>query len=361
MKHDMLEKLAETMYSFKAYPDDNDFSSVAKALISKHPCLTEPGPQPGWYRWKNSLKFKMANYCSKLRKAGCEDFAVNGSKRSRANPEGEAFSKNIKWPRRGEANYLPNLPEGHEKSLEDDRNMLVEEMKIKQPNGSLISKLMDLTFPLRRREIVRNEAAVQDMAERWPALFMERQVFAEFNRIASKNLEGDFFEALDQYTPSFIQLFSCKKGTVGKKLTEMKQQIDLMTPDVTARRTVVLKGLPIVLGDNSSDFYVSCFDTTKEEAFASLTVGVLTVLSEDGPSSLPISTAIVLEGGIAMDNIKNFPQAVCLLFGLMYALHLDYPKCMANTLKFIQMVMLGLRGKSLPPKLLTLKNSLLVN
>ncbi|XP_039620658.1 uncharacterized protein LOC120536401 [Polypterus senegalus] len=100
-------------------------------------------------------------------------------------------------------------------------------------------------------------------------------------------------------------------------------------------------------------------DTTKEEAMASLTVGVLTVLSEDGPSSLPISTAIVLEGGIAMDDIKNFPQAVCLLFGLTYALHLDYPKYMANTLKFIQMVMLGLQGKSLPPKLLTLKNSLL--
>ncbi|CAM4528940.1 unnamed protein product [Leuciscus chuanchicus] len=42
MKHDILEKLAETMYSFKAYPEDDDFSSVAKALISKHPCLTEP-------------------------------------------------------------------------------------------------------------------------------------------------------------------------------------------------------------------------------------------------------------------------------------------------------------------------------
>ena len=55
MKHDILEKLAETMYSFKAYPKDDDFSSVAKALISKHPCLTEPGPHR-WYGWKNSLK-----------------------------------------------------------------------------------------------------------------------------------------------------------------------------------------------------------------------------------------------------------------------------------------------------------------
>ncbi|KAF7647224.1 hypothetical protein LDENG_00175790, partial [Lucifuga dentata] len=66
------------------------------------------------------------------------------------------------------------------------------------------------------------------MVERWPALFTERQVFAEFNRIASKNLEGDFFEALDQYTPRFIKLFKSKKGTVGQKLTELMQQINLV-------------------------------------------------------------------------------------------------------------------------------------
>lgn len=80
MKHDILEKLAETMYSFKAYSDDDDFSSVAQALISKHPSFTEPGPQPGWYGWKNSLKFKMANCRTKLQKAGCDDVMINGGK-----------------------------------------------------------------------------------------------------------------------------------------------------------------------------------------------------------------------------------------------------------------------------------------
>ncbi|KAK0149796.1 hypothetical protein N1851_009452 [Merluccius polli] len=153
MKHDILEKLAETMYSFKAYPQglkfsvamteirqlgspvvpperqNDDFSSVAKALISKHPCLTEPGPHR-WYGWKNSLKFKMANYRTKLRKDGCENVAINGGKRSKGNLAGESSSKNIKRPKRGEANYLPNLPKGHdETSLENARMVPVEEMK----------------------------------------------------------------------------------------------------------------------------------------------------------------------------------------------------------------------------------------
>ena len=90
----------------------------------------------------------MANYRTKLRKAGCEDVAINGGKRRKGNPEGESSSKNIKRPKRGEANYLPNLPKGHdETSLENARMVLVEEIKKKQPNGILISQMMDQSFP----------------------------------------------------------------------------------------------------------------------------------------------------------------------------------------------------------------------
>lgn len=107
-------------------------------------------------------------------------------------------------------------------------------------------------------------------------------------------------------------------------------------------------------------------DTAKEEVLTSVTVGLLTVVSEDAQQQglnavhlQPISTAIILEGSTVMDNV-NFPQAVCFIFGLMYALHFDYPKRMANTFRFIQTVMLGLGNKTLPPKLLTLRNKLQV-
>ncbi|XP_005477839.2 uncharacterized protein LOC102082521 [Oreochromis niloticus] len=263
MKHDILEKIAESMYTFKAYPDDDDdFTSVAKALISKHPCLTEPGLQPGWYGWKNSLKFKMANYCTKLRKVGFEDVTVNGGKRSKANPVGEYSSKNVKRPKRGEANYLPNFPDGHDEiTLENARKVMADEIKKKLPDATLISQLMDLTFPLRRQEIVKEAPAVQNMAERWPGLFKERQIFAEFFRITSKNLEGDFIETLDQLTPRFIEIFESKKGTTGQKLTELLQDITGFTQDVTALHSVVLKGIPIILGDDATKCYKTCFVT----------------------------------------------------------------------------------------------------
>ena len=61
-------------------------------------------------------------------------------------------------------------------AVEDARKELSEEMKKKRPNGTLVSKLMDQTFPLRRQEIVKQKPAVANLVERWPAVFTERQV-----------------------------------------------------------------------------------------------------------------------------------------------------------------------------------------
>lgn len=110
---------------------------------------------------------------------------------------------------------------------------------------------------------------------------------------------------------------------------------------------------------------VSSEDCDTDETWAQVSVGVLTVVREDvqlTPNQLhlhPVSTANIVEGGIVMDDLPNLPEALCLLFGLSYALHLDYPKAMKNTFDFIQRVMLGLGENKLPPKLQSLKNLLL--
>lgn len=43
MKHDILERLAEIIYGYKAYPTKEEFEVVAKALVAEHPCLKEQG------------------------------------------------------------------------------------------------------------------------------------------------------------------------------------------------------------------------------------------------------------------------------------------------------------------------------
>lgn len=61
-----------------------------------------------------------------------------------------------------------------------------------------------------------------------------------------------------------------------------------------------------------------------------------------------------------MNDLHRLADAIMLLFGLIYALHLSYPKQLIHTSDFIQKVLMGLDdGKMLKPRLLFLKNDLL--
>lgn len=102
-------------------------------------------------------------------------------------------------------------------------------------------------------------------------------------------------------------------------------------------------------------------DSDGDDVLANVSFGTLTVIEDDGIPPGPnllylesVSTGIISEGSIVMDDLKTLPEAFCLLFGLSYALNLDYPKGMTNTFNFVQRVMFRLGQNRL-----TLKNLLL--
>ncbi|KAJ8336120.1 hypothetical protein SKAU_G00250630 [Synaphobranchus kaupii] len=188
---------------------------------------------------------------------------------------------------------------------------------------------MKLDQKLRRKEIVEEQPPGKRMMERWPALFTESQVFAEFYRVASQSLD------------------------------RLLQPINTQANDITTTRTAVLQCLPLHLGDDSSEFFIRVSDSDTNYDFTQVPVGVLSVMTEDTPPKIS-SIAIILEGNLVLDEIPTHAQALCLLFGLIYALHLDYPKGMKNTFEFIQKILLNLGQQKLSPKLQTLKNALLI-
>lgn len=178
-KHNILEVMAAEMYKHKAYPSSKQIGKAAEALVSKHLCLKERGSKTGYEGWKNSLRFKMGNYRTKLSRAGIKDVAVNAGKRSRTNPEGAASRASIKRPRRGEVNFLPNYPQGEtKKTLETQRLRMVEQFKKTSAERDMIllHQHMQRTFALRREEIVNSAPPIAELKDRWPALFCESQV-----------------------------------------------------------------------------------------------------------------------------------------------------------------------------------------
>lgn len=66
LKSDILDALASEIIKYKAYPSTADIDDVAAALVQKFPCLKEKGSASGYYSWKISLKYKMANFRNKI-------------------------------------------------------------------------------------------------------------------------------------------------------------------------------------------------------------------------------------------------------------------------------------------------------
>ncbi|KAM3594457.1 uncharacterized protein V6R79_008214 [Siganus canaliculatus] len=154
------------------------------------------------------------------------------------------------------------------------------------------------------------------MMERWPALFTESQVFAEFYRVASKNLKKELYEALDHHTTGLIDLFKSRKGVVGQSLDRhLLQPINTQINDITTTRSVVLQCLPLHLGDTSSEFFLSCSDADSASDSRQVPFGVLRVLTEATPPELG-SIALILKRNIVIDEIPSTSQAFCLLFSI---------------------------------------------
>ncbi|XP_048102454.1 uncharacterized protein LOC125296540 isoform X2 [Alosa alosa] len=239
-------------------------------------------------------------------------------------------------------------------NMEGARQVLVHEMMKTKPNASLVKKEMDVTFALHRKEFVKDKPVISQMLQRWPALFTESQVYHEFSRVVGENLR-DFFDALDHISTNLMEIFKKKKGLTGQLLAELLRLTK--TSETTDIRRLCLRGLPIILGDDSSAFFKTCSDAADKEAYNETPVGIIIIGEENSPLN-PSRLGIVLEGNVVFDGPANLPQAFCVLFGLTYALHLDYLKYMKNTFLFVQQVMFNLGKSQLPPKIQTLKNQL---
>ncbi|KAL7881027.1 hypothetical protein SRHO_G00032810 [Serrasalmus rhombeus] len=169
VKADTLEKLAESVYSYTAYPSSAQISDVAEALVEKYPCLREPGSFSGYYAWQQSIKYKMANYHTKLGGFG--------------------------------------VPEERRKKVKNVKGL-----------SCMIQEKMAKTSAHRRHGIISQTPSREDIKARWPALFKASHLQDEFQRIITVHLESKFMSKLDEYTPKLLVLFHSRGGAVGLRL-----------------------------------------------------------------------------------------------------------------------------------------------
>ncbi|KAK0155275.1 hypothetical protein N1851_002372 [Merluccius polli] len=214
----------------------------------------------------------------------------------------------------------------------------------------------------------RHEAStppVKELMDRWPALHMQSEVYAEFQRITNQNLPNTFYAKLDRHTPRLMALFRQKASKTGKTADTLADIFKVHDTqelhDVHTRRTTVLHALPVYLHEEVSGFFRTCVVSPNKEISVLLMV-LLTTVSDDATSPVhyhPVRVSVVLEGDVVV-NLPTLADAFLVMFGLIYALHLSYPKGLTNMFEFTQKILLGLDDFKLSPKLQTLKNDLML-
>ncbi|XP_067239633.1 uncharacterized protein [Chanodichthys erythropterus] len=355
VKADILERLAEAMFCYTAYPNDAQRSAVAQALIEKHPCLKEPGSFNGIYGWQQSLKYKCGNYRTKRKALGSPELLINSMKYKMGDDRKPA--KNIKKPKRAEVNYLPQHPSGEtDSSLENVRLDLIEASKKRDVKS--INDMMARTYSWRRMEVVVQSPDVAKFKERWPALFEPFQINEEFRRCAAVPLESVFMSQLDKYTPKLLDLFSVKGGAVGQRIKNLLMElIQDPSTSVVKKRDVTLRCLIEYMGESGQELISDYYGKTESSVHEDLKMHNMQIYVCREPDAV----GIIIEGIPVLTDLGNLARACCLLLGMTYALNLQYPPQLCKTFEVFQRHFVGL--DTLRPKpssrFMTLKNKLL--
>lgn len=87
-------------------------------------------------------------------------------------------------------------------------------------------------------------------------------------------------------------------------------------------------------------------------------MGIFIIRREGVTNEMPADVGITLEGTEVINNLDSLAVAVALLFGLIYALNMNYPKNLRYFFEVIQKVFMGLDEEHLTPKVQALKNKL---
>ncbi|XP_041825356.1 uncharacterized protein LOC121629698 isoform X2 [Melanotaenia boesemani] len=358
LKSDILDGLASEIVKYKVYPSSAEFDDVARALITKYPALKEQGSVTGFYGWKISLKYKMANYRTRLRNIGCPELSINSVKEKRG-ATGQSPNQ-VKKPKKAEVNFCPDYPAGETReSLEKEREELTLEVK-KRNNYQLINYKMEKSFAHRRREVVEDMPFIAEFKKRWPALFSEYQVNAEFTRITTIPLLSTFMAQLDHYSDKLLAVFKKKGGAAGRRINLTMVAMD-QNLTIEVRRECILKALRIYLNEEPESLVRTHMDADveAEREMQKVVLGIYAVKREGAEQADPYAdVGILVEGCTVLQDLREVANGCAVLFGLIYCLNLSYPKDLRYTFEFLQKVVMGLDGKKLSNKVQVLKNKL---
>uniref|UniRef100_A0A8C5GUT4 Uncharacterized LOC114458703 n=1 Tax=Gouania willdenowi TaxID=441366 RepID=A0A8C5GUT4_GOUWI len=188
-------------------------------------------------------------------------------------------------------------------------------------------------------------------------LIFLKQINLEFKRITTLPLQSRFLSQIDELSGKLLRLFERRGGQVGRVLEDIVAPV-VQGADVDLIRGCIIKGLCAYLNEEPGNLVMEYVggDETNRRQIEETTVGIY--IRKQDCNSKPGDIGVVIEGRVVLRQVDNFPLAVAMLFGLIYALNLDYPHDLKYTFEVFQKILMELEGTTLSKKVQVLKNRL---
>ncbi|XP_071356849.1 uncharacterized protein [Trachinotus anak] len=215
---------------------------------------------------------------------------------------------------------------------------------------------MDKTFSLRRQEIVAKESGVEEVKERWPALFTVDEINAEFMRITTVPLQPRFLASLDKHHSKLIEIIRNKGGAVREKTRDVLKVLD-ESIDVNLRRECLLKCFILYLGEDVQKLIKEFLVGEKDDAERELqqcTMAVFVIREDEDPLKPPCDIGIIIEGVEVLKELPSVAHGCALLFGIIYALNLSYPGELKHTFDALQKIFMEIEPKKMTRRVCSL-------
>lgn len=133
--------------------------------------------------------------------------------------------------------------------------------------------------------------------------------------------------------------------------------------DKNTRRDCILRCLSVYLNEDIKTLvkeYVDSESVEAESLIAQTTMGIYVIWAEGaGPEEEPSDVGVVLEGVEVLQNLPSVTLGCVMLFGLIDALNLNYPKDLKCTFEAFQKILMELDTTKLSPKVQGLKIKML--
>nr|XP_024662098.1 uncharacterized protein LOC106675121 [Maylandia zebra] len=179
------------------------------------------------------------------------------------------------------------------------------------------------------------------------------EINAEFLRVTAVPLLTRFMVQLDKHSPQLLKIIRKKGGTTKAKTAIILEFLD-QDADADIRRECILKSLIIYLGERVEDLIKEYTISQKDEAEEELQSTTMALFVFRDNSSLlhqPRDIGIIIDGVEVLNELPSVAAGVAKVFGLCYALNMEYPRGFRFTFEALQKIMMELDFNKMTSKI----------